>query len=517
MKKYRLSPGVPMLMVSLLCSIIFFSCRKDSTAPKNDDNNNTGGGTASSTTDEDSLKYLMYRIMQVTYADGGRNASNGLPTYYWYNQVPGLDPFSTNYSTAEQLLSTMISYPQVNGQKIDRYSFLDRTGSLANKLQNGVIEKTQAESGSFGMEVTFALDNNNKSHLLVLYADKNSPAGLQGVQRGWEITAINGDNNLSYDGSNGANTTKVSNAVYNSSSSTFTFKTPANTTPTITLNTASYNVNPVLYDTIYTVNGKQVGYFVFYTFSSVTSSTGGATATKQVLDQVFSKFRAAGIRELIVDLRYNTGGAVSTSQYLANAIAPASAQSKVMYYYTYNDKLTQHLAATGLPAAINFGSTGGLNLDHVFFITGAQTASASELTLNNLKPYMNVKLVGDTTYGKPVGFFSYTISDHDAAGNEKYLADLFAINFETKNAQQSGGYYSGIKPDQAATDYVNVPWGNSEDDNLSKIFSYIRTGNFRQASTERIVADPNARINIKRSVISGQFNGMVDFDIKNNR
>src|ERR1044072_90421 len=286
MKKHRLSPGVPMLMVSLLCSIIFFSCKKDKTAPQDNDNNN-GGGTTSATTDEDSLKYLMYRIMQVTYADGGRNASNGLPTYYWYNQVPGIDPFSTNYSTAENLLSTMISYPQVNGQKIDRYSFLDRTGTLANKLQNGVIEKTQGESGNFGMEVTFALDNNNQSHLLVLYADKNSPAGVKGIQRGWEITAINGDKNLSYDGSNGANTTKVTNAVYNSTSSTFTFKTTANTTPTITLNAGSYNVNPVLYDTIYTINGKQVGYFVFYTFSSVTSSTGASTVTKQVLDQVF--------------------------------------------------------------------------------------------------------------------------------------------------------------------------------------------------------------------------------------
>lgn len=516
MKKNRLSPGVPMLMVSLLCSIIFFSCKKDKTSPQDNDNNN-GGGTTSSTTDEDSLKYLMYRIMQVTYADGGRNTSNGLPTYYWYNQVPTLDPFSTNYSTAENLLSTMISYPELTGQKIDRYSFLDRTGSLANKLQNGVIEKTEGVSGSFGMEVTFALDNNNKSHLLVLYADKNSPAGLQGVQRGWEITAINGDENLSYDGSNGANTTKVTNAVYNSSSSTFTFEAPNGATPTITLNTASYNVNPVLYDTVYNVGGKQVGYFVFYTYSSVTSSTGSSTVTKQVLDQVFSKFRSAGIRELIVDLRYNTGGAVSTAQYLDNAIAPASAQSKVMYYYIYNDKLTQNLAATGLPASINFSSTGGLSLDHVFFITGSQTASASELTLNNLKPYMNVKLVGDTTYGKPVGFFSYTISDHDASGNEKYLADLFAINFETRNAQQSGGYYTGIKPDQAATDYVNVPWGNSEDDNLSRIFNYIRTGAFRQASTERVVANPNARINIKRSVTSGQFNGMVDFDIKNNR
>jgi C-terminal processing protease CtpA/Prc len=505
-------------MVSLLCSFIFFSCKKDATAPQNNNNNNGGGSGTSSTSDEDSLKYLMYRIMQVTYADGGRNTSGGLPTYYWYNQIPSIDPFSTTYSTAENLLSTMISYPEdQGGNKLDRYSFLDRTGSLANKLQNGVIEKTQDVSGSFGMEVTFALDQNNKSHLMVVYADKNSPAGVQGVQRGWEITAINGDNNLSYDGSNGANTNKVTNAVYNSSSGTFTFKKPDNNTSTIALQASSYNVNPVLYDTIYNISGKQVGYFVFYTFSSITSSTGSTTVTKQVLDQVFSKFRSAGIRELIVDLRYNTGGAVSTAQYLDNAIAPASAQSKVMYHYVYNDKLTQNLAAAGLPAAINFGSTGSLNLDHVFFITGAQTASASELTLNNLKPYMNVKLVGDTTYGKPVGFFSYTISDHDAAGKEKYLADLFAINFETRNAQQSGGYYNGISPDQSATDYVNVPWGNTQDDHLSKIFSYISTGSFRQATTERIVANPAARINIPKSVNSGQFNGMVDFDIKKNR
>ncbi|HEY0612497.1 MAG TPA: S41 family peptidase [Chitinophaga sp.] len=515
MKKSLLPPGISMLVVGLLCSIIFFSCKKDKTSPQ--DNNNDGDTTVtSSTTDEDSLKYLMYRIMQVSYADGGRNASAGLPTYYWYSQVPSMDPFSTTYSTAESLLSTMIGYPELSGNKLDRYSFLDRTGSLANKLQNGVIEKTQGTTGNFGMEVTFALDNNSKSHLLVLYADKNSPAGVQGINRGWEITAINGDENLSYDGSSGANTTKITNAVYNSSSATFTFKRPDNNNATtLTLQAGSYNVNPVLYDTIYTVGGKQVGYFVFYTFSSISNSSGAATVTKQMLDQVFSKFRSAGIRELIVDLRYNTGGAVSTAQYLDNAIAPASAQSKVMYYYTYNDKLTQNLATAGLPASISFGnSTGGLTLDHVFFITGAQTASASELTLNNLKPYMNVKLVGDTTYGKPVGFFSYTISDHDAAGTEKYLADLYAINFETKNAQQLGGYYSGIAPDQTAADYVNVPWGNTEDQNLSRIFSYINTGSFRQAATERIVTNPAARINIPRSVTSSQFNGMVDFDIK---
>jgi C-terminal processing protease CtpA/Prc len=270
-------------------------------------------------------------------------------------------------------------------------------------------------------------------------------------------------------------------------------------------------VNPVLFDTVYNVSGKQVGYFVFYTFSSVYNDNGGATPTKQVLDQVFNKFRAAGISELIVDFRYNTGGAVSTAQYLDNAIAPAGTQGKVMFNYVYNDKLNQNLSAAGLPASVKFQSTGGLQLNHVFFITNNQTASASELTLNNLKPYMNVKLVGSTTYGKPVGFLSYTISDHDGSGNEKYLADLYAINFETKNSQQQGGYYSGIDPDEEAADYVNVPWGNTSDQNLSKIFSYISTGAFRQAATERTVVNPALRVNIPHSVKSGQFNGMVDF------
>ncbi|SEM94933.1 Peptidase family S41 [Chitinophaga rupis] len=508
MRKHFLSAGMPMIIMSLLCSSVFFSCKKDKTSPG--DNNSGNNGTAR--TDEDSLKYLVYRIMQVTYADGGRNAAKGLPTYYWYSQVPSIDPFSTSYAKAEDLLSTMISYPKLNGNNLDRYSFLDRTGSLANKLQNGVIEKAAGTNGSLGMEVTYALDGNNASHLMVLYADKNSPAGVQGVQRGWEITAINGDDNIAYD-NGGANTTKVTNAVYNPTGATsFTFKKANSTTATLTLTPSSYNVNPVLFDTVYTVSGKQVGYFVFYTYSSVSNTSGAATPTKQVLDQLFAKFKSANISNLIVDLRYNTGGAVSTAQYLDNAIAPASAQNKVMYNYTYNDKLTQNLSATGLPASIKFSTTGGLSLEKVFFITGGQTASASELTLNNLKPYMTVKLVGDTTYGKPVGFFSYTISDYDSTGKENYLADLYAINFETKNASNQGGYYSGIAPDQAAKDYVNIPWGSTSDDHLSKIFSYISTGSFRQASPElRMTENPSLRKNIKRSITSGQFNGMVDF------
>ena len=113
---------------------------------------------------------------------------------------------------------------------------------------------------------------------------------------------------------------------------------------------------------------------------------------------------------MIVDLRYNGGGSVNTAEYLDGVMAPANVAGKLMYKYIYNDKLTASASQVGLQENVLFKSGGNLNLSNVFFIGGRNTASASELTLNNLKPYMNVKLVGQKTYGKPVGFFSFSIS-----------------------------------------------------------------------------------------------------------
>jgi len=155
-----------------------------------------------------------------------------------------------------------------------------------------------------------------------------------------------------------------------------------------------------------------------------------------------------------------------------------------------------------------------LNLDHVFFIGSGNTASASELTINNLKPYMDVKLVGDTTYGKPVGFFSFHITDFPNGGAEKDLADLYAINFETRNANNQGGYFDGLIPDAQASDFVNIPWGNPSDDNLKKIFSYISTGVYgRKSAGERMAENSSLRLSVPATIHPLRFNGMVDYRI----
>jgi C-terminal processing protease CtpA/Prc len=491
------------LFIAVAGSVVISSCKKDKSNPTP----TTPGNTQLS--DADSLKYLMYRIMQVSFVDNGRDSTYDLPTYYWYSSIPKLDPLSSAYDSADVLLAKMKTYainPTTN-KPYDRYSFLDH-GAVATEIQQGV-------GGDMGMQVTYAGDGTpQNTSLYVLFTDKNSPSGLAGVQRGWKITAINGDANISYDGSNGPNVNKVIDAVYNSPSASFTFKKPDGTSVTTTLTQAVYNINPVLFDSVYTVAGKKVGYFVFNTFSAVYNDN-GPTFTKSELDRVFGKFQSAGINDLIVDLRYNGGGSVGTSEYMDSLIAPASVAGKEMYHYLYNDKLTGMESQIGLEDKVMFTGGGSLNLDHVFFIGSGNTASASELTINNLKPYMDVKLVGDTTYGKPVGFFTFHITDFPNGGAEKDLADLYAINFETRNADNKGGYFTGLIPDAPAVDFVDVPWGNPQDQNLSKIFSYISTGTYGRLSAERIAAEKNLHFSIPSTIHPLRFNGMVDYRISN--
>jgi carboxyl-terminal processing protease len=200
------------------------------------------------------------------------------------------------------------------------------------------------------------------------------------------------------------------------------------------------------------------------------------TNSKADFDLAFSEFSTAGVTDLIIDLRYNGGGYVNTAQYLINQIAPASANGKVMFAEHYNG-LMQANGATILAnqplldanrkvqyqngkmvtyADVNysvaantelFAKAGPLNngntISNVVFIVSGNTASASELVINSLRPYMNVKLVGTKTYGKPVGFFPITIEN-------KY--EVYYSLFQTKNSLGQGDYFDGLVPNVPFTD-----------------------------------------------------------------
>ena len=492
------------------------ACRKDNTSPRsgaagngNGNGNNTSGQR---TSDEDSLKFYVWWINE--------SDSDNIPLYYWYDQVPQLNPFSSSFKNADSLLSGsngIASYPVVNGKKVDKYSFLDRVGSVSGELEGGV-------SGDFGIEVGLAYDEQNNAHIAVLYCYAGSPAAEEGVQRGWEITALDGNSNMTLDG--GTNSKRIVNALYNDPTTTFTFTLPDNTSKTVTLTRASYHINPVLLDTVYQVGSEKVGYFVYNSFISVEGSDNAANA-KSEIDNAFSNFKTKGVQDLIVDLRYNGGGAVVSTEYLDDLIAPAAANGQVMYTSKYNAPLTAYFSS--IPDykkdyidPVDFSiASNNLNLSRVFFIVDEGTASASELTINNLKPYMDVKLVGNTTYGKPVGFIPISIEFVTDTAGYAHVADMYAINDETVNSQGKGQYYDGMTPDNQLTDYVGYNWGDTNDPRLRSIFNYIQGNGFLSQSDidngesnhrQKKPAVEYLRVKNEPSLRNPHaFNGMVDY------
>lgn len=502
-------------VILILGLIAFNSCKKHDAKPKRNggDTSVTGG-----ISDEDSLKFYVWWYNE--------SDSANIPLYYWEDQVTPANPFSKQFAKGEDMLNYIRSFPSVNGKKVDRYSFLDRTGAISDELEGGV-------SGDFGFDITPVLfGNSNKVHLIVSLVYAGSPAGEATIQRGWDVTSIAGNSNITWDG--GSNYQQLIQNIYYASATEFTFRRPDGTDTSLTLTAKTYHINPVLFDSVYTVNGKKVGYFVYNSFINVDTSgiwrnpTGpGANSlvALQEIDDVFNKFKSDGVSELIVDLRYNGGGAVTSAEYLDNLIAPSTTNGQAMYSYKYNTPMTQYFNSYSDlkkdfidPVKFDLQPL-NINLKRVFFIVGHGTASASELTINNLKPYMDVKLIGDTTYGKPVGFFTIPIEFVTDTGYA-HVADMYAINFQSVNSQGKGDYYSGMAPDFEYLLFDGYNWGDTRDTRLASALNYIKTGKFaRVSSIEREVNKQGQMRVLKNDNLRNQhqFNGMVDYRLKNNR
>ncbi|HEX8461505.1 MAG TPA: S41 family peptidase, partial [Segetibacter sp.] len=189
---------------------------------------------------------------------------------------------------------------------------------------------------------------------------------------------------------------------------------------------------------------------------------------------------------------------------------------KVMYKYVFGSNLQQNkfpllqkktgYANNSFTEANNtekFTTAGSLSLSRVFFIVTGSTASASELLINNLKPYMDVKLVGDTTYGKPVGFFPVDVFNYS----------IYPISFKTVNSAGNADYYNGFVPDKLTADGINKNWGDVSEPSLANALRYINTGSFalggRSAGVKEQQLDlPQSVKPLLRKVEQNQFPGM---------
>lgn len=362
--------------------------------------------------------------------------------YLWYNQIPS--SFNArSYGDLDTLMTAIRKYSVEPGfsQPVDRWSFAVKQTEWDN-VSSGI-------AGDFGLNIFFRAEGD----LRVRHVEKESPAGLAGVHRGWRITAINGSTNITT-----TNAGFIVKNIYQSSSSSVTFQKPDNSSVTLNLTAASYKEHPVVLDSVYTIDSKKIGYFSFNSF------LGDTTEIYNEFSRVFNRFASTGVNDVIVDLRYNGGGYVTLSQKLADWLVPSSANGQLLMKQEYNNKYTQYNESETVH------KLGSLNLNRIFFIVSSSTASASELLINNLKPFMDVQLIGPSnTYGKPVGFFPIPVGDWY----------IFPVSFKSTNKNGEGGYYGGLALNSQVADGLDKDWGDTGESCLRDALSYIVSGIYR--------------------------------------
>ncbi|MBC7849107.1 MAG: hypothetical protein H7Y31_05195 [Chitinophagaceae bacterium] len=397
--------------------------------------------------------------------------------YLWYSQIPAtFDPQS--YSDPDKIMTAIRAYSKENGftNPVDRWSFAATQAEWDN-VSGGIAK-------DFGMNVFFK----EEGDLRIRAVEAASPAGAAGIRRGWRMTKFNGSSNVTT-----GNANAIVDAVYYSNASTFTFQKPDGSLVDVALTAASYQENPFALDTVYSVGAGKAGYIVFNSF------LGDTTAINAKFASVFNKFNTAGVTDVIVDLRYNGGGYVSLQDKFANYLINNAGNNGVMMNQQFNDKLASFYNST-----TKFNKLGSLNLSRIFFIVSNNTASASELLINNLKPYMSVKIVGPSnSYGKPVGYFPIEAGDWY----------VFPVSFRSTNKNGEGSYFNGFAPDKVAADGLDKDWGNKDEASLASILKYIGTGTFGFAEVQGTTRSASVKEKIEQGnekLSANEFKGMID-------
>ena len=364
--------------------------------------------------------------------------------YFWNDELPS----SINLSSWDTMPDAMFGLRAPD----DRFSFV-----LTNEEYADYVA-----SVFFGFGFSHQYDA-ERGGLLIRYVFEQGSAYQQGLRRGDVITNVAGtDITESSDLSTlfGPNEQGVTVDV--------TFVTPDNgnglvtetqfTKSEIVANTvmATQVKNVTINDTV-----NKVGYLVFDSFK---------VSSEQELEDAFSELAEQNIDELILDLRYNSGGRISIAQQLSEQIAGQNVDNEIFVQYVHNELLTSNNRTT------NFNAGNGrdnLNLDRLFVLTSASTCSASELVINALVPFIDVVVIGDKTCGKPIGMYPEEINDWT----------VFAINFQTQNAAGFGDYFDGLPVDCAVEETIPGDWGTESEALLSEAIHYLQNGQCSSVGT----------------------------------
>ena len=348
---------------------------------------------------------------------------DGLSTYYlWSNEMINKKPTIKDNDPEEYFESVLYKTDTENGW------------SWITDDAKGLIAESKGEPKSFGYSLSFMQTKNNAIYAFVKYTYANTPASNAGLQRLDLIGKINGQAITTVRGADGKDyiSQRDIDLLYGNNAVSFTIYKLTDDgivyDKEIQVSPATIKTDPVLYDEVYTIGDKKIGYLFYTSFISNYNDR---------LFEVFSRFKNEGVTDLVLDLRYNPGGGINAASYLVSLFAPKSSvdEKTVLTTLTYNTFLNDLYDENRWSRDTKLGDyqekdeykdgklnrkaepnplDANLNLNKVYIIATGSSASASELTTFCSRPIMgksNVVHIGEKTSGKYTA--SFTIHPYD--------------------------------------------------------------------------------------------------------
>ena len=343
--------------------------------------------------------------------------------------------FLNLFENPENLFESLI-YQREN---IDKFSFIVDDYIALQQYLSGI-------SNSNGMEygLRYVPGSSYDVYGYVRYVHPNTSAEENNIQRGDVFNSINNtsltiDNYLDLLSSDNY-TVNFANYLDQNTSETSDDQIISNDI-NIELIKTSYEKNPIHISSIIETPNQSVGYLMFNRFIGDYNDE---------LISVFSNFKSNDISNLILDLRYNPGGSVYTSILLSSLIT-GQFFGEIISTEQWNDEIQAYYLNNDPEFLINrfIENNSSLNLNRVFIITTQSSASASELVINCLNPYIDVIHIGTNTYGKYQA--SVTLYDSEnfilEGANPNHTYALQPLVLKTLNSEGNTDYFNGLTPD----------------------------------------------------------------------
>jgi len=367
---------------------------------------------------------------------------DNLYAWYLWNDLLPANINIADYASPEELIVRVTDDfgPQdANDEPIDRFSFV-----RSQQSEQEFLEGTLGEL--FGFSYRFVDEAATDFRIVRVFS--GSPADVGGLARGQRILTLNGRSVTEIAGSEG-----ISTFFSNNSTVEYEIERPGDNDFT-TITKAVVTIDPVSqWRLIDRGEGiPPVGYMQLDTFIDTADP---------VFDTAFAEFLAAGVTDVILDLRYNGGGLVRTANLLADYLGGRVAPQLIFSRTGYNADRAEFNETREFSLRGN-----SISLSQLVVIATRGTASASELVTNGMIPHVDVTIVGDNTFGKPVGQSGFPFCDKI----------MRPTTFRLANANGDGDYFDGLPVDCAAPDDLSTEVGADDDPNVVAALSYLNTG-----------------------------------------